>query len=97
MSLTPTLDQLLSEADSQQSMKLEGLEDQVWARIRRQTPANLNAASWRLKAAMVSGALALGLAVGGATAAAAGQAAGEMSAFGTRLNLAPSTLLEGIG
>ncbi|MDG2520273.1 hypothetical protein P7B02_01875 [Caulobacter segnis] len=95
--MTSTLDQLLAEADNQQPAELDGLEDQVWARIRRHAPANTNAASWRLKAAMVSGALALGLAVGGATAAAAGQVGGEMSAFGTRINLAPSTLLEGIG
>ncbi|WP_369059793.1 hypothetical protein ABOZ73_00305 [Caulobacter sp. 73W] len=96
--MKPNLDQLLAQANQQPLPKLEGLEDRVWAQIARHSPVNVETATWRLKAAMISGALALGLAVGGATAAAAaGQASKEISAFGARIDLAPSTLLEGIG
>ncbi len=94
----PNLDQLLAQANQAPNPELDGLEERVWAKISALSPANAGASSWRLKAAMVSGALALGLAVGGATAAAAaGQASREMSAFGVRIDLAPSTLLEGVG
>ncbi len=96
--MTTPLDRLLAHYEDRPGPDLEGLEDKVWARIERLQPANLASASWGLKAAMVSGALALGLAVGGAGAAAAGaHGSGEMTAFGTRLDLAPSTLLEGVG
>ncbi len=96
--MTNPLDRLLAHYEDRPGPDLEGLEDKVWARIERLQPANLASASWGLKAAMVSGALALGLAVGGAGAAAAGaHGSGEMTAFGTRLDLAPSTLLEGVG
>lgn len=94
----PNLDQLLAQADHAPPPQLDGLEERVWAKIAALSPANASAASWRLKAAMVSGALALGLAVGGATAAAAaGHGSREMSAFGMKIDLAPSTLLEGAG
>lgn len=94
----PNLDQLLAQADQTPNPELEGLEERVWAKIAGLSPANASASNWRLKAAMVSGALALGLAVGGATAAAAaGHGSGEMSAFGMKIDLAPSTLLEGVG
>ncbi len=96
----PNLDQLLAQADQAPNPELEGLEERVWAKIAALSPANASASSWRLKAAMVSGALALGLAVGGATAAAAaaaGHGSREMSAFGMKIDLAPSTLLEGVG
>ena len=96
-----SLDDLLRREKQQPIPQLEGLNERVWLDIGRRTPANLDHGPvlWR-KVATISGALALGLAVGVGAAAAAASAVrpdDEVFAFGSRIELAPSSLLEVAG
>lgn len=79
--------------------RLDQLEPAVWRRVERaegRTAIGAGAA-FSVRFAGVVGSLCLGLAAGGLSAASAKVADNEISVFSVGPQLAPSTLLEGLG
>ena len=73
----------------------QSLEARVWQGIERVRQARAAAPTLlAVRAAAVVGALGLGVASGGATAVAVAAQSQEVSAFSTKAELAPSTLLD---
>lgn len=96
-----SLDDILSYEKAQPIPQIEGLQERVWRDIGRQAPANQErGAFWWRKAATITCALGLGLAVGvgaAATAVASVRPERDVFAFGSRMDYAPSSLLEVVG